>query len=277
MEKQPTVSPIFIGVVGIFLVIICVGIWYVTSKKDSGSPAPASGGSPAPAPAATDPRQAVWTSGKVIQSAPLEIGIPGNAPIAFTTKPSPYTPGQSAVFTMSFDLYVTGTAPSWRSIFAHSIVNNDGGARAPSVYLTGTDAAPANRVHYNFLKPDASGALVQGASVGSVVVPSNQWYNVTITCDGSTAHVYMNGTLDSAADFTGTFKWPTSDDPWNWCNSDFSQGGSVKVANTYFWNSALTTAQIAQLKVPSAPTPGVATTSYYMPEPYTSAKEVAGY
>jgi hypothetical protein len=178
---------------------------------------------------------------------------------------------------MSFDLYVTGTAPSWRNVFAHNAVNNDGGARAPSVYLTGTDASPANRVHYNFLKPNGSGGLVQGASVGSVVVPQNQWYNVTITCDGSTAHVYMNGTLDSAADFTGTFTWPTTDDPWNWCNSDFSQGGSLKVANTYFWPSALTAAQISQLAVPGAPTPGVATTSYYAPEPFGSDETYSGY
>jgi len=178
---------------------------------------------------------------------------------------------------MSFDLYVTGTAPSWRNIFAHNAVNNDGGARAPSVYLTGTDAAPANRVHYNFLKPNGSGGLIQGASVGSVVVPQNQWYNVTITCDGSTAHVYMNGTLDSTADFTGPFTWPTTDDPWNWCNSDFSQGGSLKVANTYFWPTVLTTDQISKLKVPTAPSPSVATTSYYLPEPYDDAKETAGY
>jgi len=52
---------------------------------------------------------------------------------------------------------------------------------------------------------------------------------------------------------------------------------TVNVGNVYWWNSALTAAQIAQLKVPSAPTPGVATTSYYMPEPFTAAKTFAGY
>jgi len=268
-------NPLVIGGIAFVVVVVVAVIVYFATQGGGGSPGPA--GAPGPS-GPTDPRQAVWSSGQSIQAAPLEIGIPGNAPIAFTTKPAPYTPGQPANFTMSFDLYVTGTAPSWRNIFAHNVVNNDGGARAPSVYLTGTAAAaPANRVHYNFLKPNGSGGLVQGASVGSVVVPQNQWYNITITCDGSTAHVYMNGTLDSTADFTGTFTWPTTDDPWNWCNSDFSQGGSLKVANTYFWSSALTASQISQLAVPSAPTPGVATTSYYTPEPYEVGKDVAGY
>jgi hypothetical protein len=53
--------------------------------------------------------------------------------------------------------------------------------------------------------------------------------------------------------------------------------GAITVANVYWWNTALTTDQIAKLKIPSSPTPGVATTSYYMPEPYTAEKDFAGY
>ena len=203
---------------------------------------------------ATDPRTTTYGgvfSGQAIQTAQLEVGygVMSGAPgVQFTTKPT-YTPGASAVFSITFDIFVTSAAPSWRNIFAHNAQNNDAGNRAPSFYLTGNDAAPSNRPHFNF-NPSGTGS----ASVGSVIFPNNQWYNITLTSDGSNAKVYMNGTEDTAARFTGTFTWPNPDnDQWYWCNALTNVGGSILVKNFYFYNNiTLTASQIALLAYPIA-------------------------
>ena len=171
-----------------------------------------------------------YFSGMRIQGPPLEIGIPGTAPIPFATIPAPYTPGQAAVFQISFDLYVTQTSGSWRNIFEHGAYNYASGNRAPSVFLTGSDGAPANRIYFCLNQYSAG-----GASITSVAIPMNTWYNIVITSDGSNARVYMNGVRDAAADFQGTFTWPAVDDPWNFCNSYFNPAGSLKIRNMYYW------------------------------------------
>ena len=183
-------------------------------------------------------------SGQAIQTAQLEVGygVMSGAPgVQFTTKPT-YTPGASAVFSITFDIFVTSAAaPTWRNIFAHNAQNNNAGNRAPSFYLTGTDTAPSNRAHFNF-NPGGGG----GASVSNMIIPQNQWYNITLTSDGSNAKVYMNGTEDTTARFSGTFTWPNPDDQWYWCNALTTAGGSILVRNFYFYNNiTLSAAQIA--------------------------------
>ena len=215
--------------------------------------------SPAPsafAAGATDPRLPAYGngfSGQAIQTAQLEVGagvMVGAPGVQFTTKPT-YTPGASAVFSITFDIFVTSAAPSWRNIFAHNAQNNDAGNRAPSFYLTGNDAAPSNRGHFNF-NPSGGG----GATVGNMIVPHNQWYNITLTADGSNAKLYMNGTEDTAARFTGTLTWPNPDnDQWYWCNALNNLGGSILVKNYYFYNNiTLSAAQAALLAYPIAST-----------------------
>ncbi len=181
----------------------------------------------------------------VVQGPPLELGIPGTAPIPFMTKPGPYTPGQPAIFHISFSIYVTGTSTGYRNIFAHNPYNNDWGApgteyRSPSVYLTGDVEACCNRIHFNF---GNNGGTRYGNSYSwtSAAVPLNTWYNVVISCDGTTAQVYMNGTHDWAADFRGRFFWPSTDYPWNFCNSQHNPAGSLKIANVTFSANAMAT------------------------------------
>jgi hypothetical protein len=177
------------------------------------------------------------------------------------------------------DINIAESGPSWRNVFnngSHDCCDTT--SRHPAVFITGTDAAPPNRIH-----------IVHGANgsentsmVSKFAATLGSWFNVTWVVNGSTLSTYFNGVADETA--SGTFNWGTAAAQWRW-NQYFSEypnrtqntKGSVKVANAYFWPSALTAAQIAQLKIPAAPTPGVATTSYYMPEPFTAAKTFAGY
>ena len=240
------------------------------------SPGPAPAPGPAPGPAATDPRQAVWASGQSIQSAPLEIST---STIPFATAPTGITSNAAPSYTMSMDINIAQTGPSWRNVFnngSHDCC--DINARHPAMFITGSDTAPPNRIH-----------IVQNAVedvnkniVSNFAATLGTWFNVTWVVNNGTLSTYFNGVADATA--TGTFNWGAKNMQWRW--NEYIQEyttrtqntqGSVQVANVYFWPSALTAAQIANLKLPSAPTPGVSTTSYYMPEPYDDAKEVSGY
>jgi hypothetical protein len=96
--------------------------------------------------------------------------------------------------------------------------------------------------------------------------------------------MYINGNttpiVTASAPAGHKMIWQPEPDPataWKWDCNNVSAAGQMKIANFYWWNTALTTAQIASLKVPTSPTPGVATTSYYMPEPFDDSKDVASY
>lgn len=241
------------------------------------SPMPSPAPGPAPAPA-TDPRQVVWSSGQSIQSAPLDIST---QTIPFTNAPSGINTSQPPSYTMSMDINIAQTGPSWRNIFnngAHDCC--DATSRRPAMFITGTDAAPANRIH-----------IVHGANednnrniVSNFTATLGQWFNVTWVVNNGTMSTYFNGVPDATA--TGTFNWGSPvQNQWRWneyiqeytTRAENTQG-SVQVANVYWWNTALTSTQISQLTVPSTPTSGVATTSYYMPEPFTRNNDMfAGY
>ena len=284
MEQAPSSGSggkIFLGIV-VLLLIVAVCLYFVNALCDIAGPwagmscpapavapvatdASAPGPAPAPAPAATDARMSVWTSGQSIQSAPLEIST---ATIPFATAPT-YTPSSPPSYTMSMDINIAQAGPSWRNVFnngSHDCC--DGNSRHPALFITGNDAAPPNRIH-----------IVHGANedanrniVSKFAATLGQWFNVTWVVNGSTLSTYFNGVADATA--SGTFNWGTAAPQWRW-NQYISEyttraentSGSIQVANAYFWPSALTPDQIAKLTIPSAPTPGVATTSYYLPEP----------
>jgi len=221
--------------------------------------------SPAPsafAAGATDPRLSTYGngfSGSLIQSGALEVGYGTAASqnIAFATNPT-FTPGATAIYTFSFDLYISSDAPSWRNLMNHGPSGNANSLRTPAMFITGNDYGTAGLLHYNHWT--VTGGSI--SAVGSVVVPKNQWYNITATCDGTTCRVYMNGAIDNTHTFTSTgFKWPAGADSgtaqnWFWNSAPYGNaGGSVQVKNCYFWNgTCLTATQASYLAYPIAST-----------------------
>jgi hypothetical protein len=218
----------------------------------------------------------VWSSGQTIQSSPLEIStstIPfANAPTGFSTTAAPS-------YTMSMDINIAQTGPSWRNVFnngSHDCC--DVNARHPAMFITGSDFGVPNKIHIVHNATED----VNRNIVSNFAATLGKWFNVTFVVNNGTMSTYFNGVADATA--SGTFNWGAQNMQWRW--NEYIQEyttrtqntqGSVQVANVYFWPSALTPAQIAQLVIPSTPTPGVATTSYYMPEPYEVGKDVAGY
>jgi len=113
-------------------------------------------------------------------------------------------------------------------------------------------------------------------------VPDGVWTNITITGSGSTMNMYINGNTTPIATSTAAspLAWQVEATPasaWKWECGAVSAAGQIQFANFYWWNSVLSTSQIAQLAVPSTPTPGVSTTSYYAPEPFGSDETYSGY
>ena len=270
-------SPVILGAVALVCCLVLAAAIYF-STQSSGSPSGSSpsgsspsgspSGSPAPAPAATDPRQAVWSSGQSIQSAPLEIST---TTTNFATAPTGITTTSAPSYTMSMDINIAQTGPSWRNVFnngSHDCC--DANARHPAMFITGSDASPPNRIH---IVHNASEDVNRNI-VSNFAATLGQWFNVTFVVNGGVMSTYFNGVADATV--SGTFNWGSQNMQWRW--NEYIQEyttrtqntqGSVQVANVYFWNSALTASQIAQLKIPSAPTPGVSTTSYFVPEPYS--------
>jgi hypothetical protein len=235
----------------------------------AGAPVPA--GAPSPV-AAGDPRAAIWSTGRSILNAPLEIGDrPTPVPFSVGDLPS------SVVYTFSFDLRYESTGASWREIFGSNTVYPTGpigSYRRPLFSLTGSQAdnngankliimhAPAN-VH---LADSSFGAGIYSTQT----YPPGVWYNIVFTVDNTnTIKLYVNGYLDSTYTYTSALAWDPT--PWSWRPTNWGSPAtqkSIQVANAYFWPSVLTASQISQLAIPSAPSPGVASTSYYMPEPF---------
>jgi hypothetical protein len=218
---------------------------------------------PAPAPTPTDPRQVVWSTGQKIQSDPLVLA----ATKEFTTKPTGYSTQSTPKYTISFDVYVSETQKDYNAIFTHGALDSwDGAKPKPNARL------PFVEFYKNSTRLQVEHAEKQGNTIkrhhasSATGLPTNQWVNIVIRVENGAATVYRNGVSDFT--FSGPFYWPdAANDKWYWAPSG-PLTGTVKVANFYFWTSALATTQIGALKVPAAPTPGVATTSYYEVEPY---------
>ena len=235
-----------------------VGVGCEEPSQDDSSPAQA----PAPAP---DPRSSVWSTGEKIQGAPLEIGTT-SAPIIFTQRPTLPT---TVVYTFSLDLWFESTGSSWRTIFSSGIPPAPT-VRYPALFLTGSaaDNGGANKIMFYH---DTG----NGTWPGTTALTPGRWYNLVCTmASDNTLTAYINGVNAGSYTYTSARAW--SPDPFYWKPEnagDPSTQKSIKVANVYFWPSVLTSAQISNLAVPYIPTPGIATTSYYMPEPYTMGTE----
>lgn len=147
---------------------------------------------------------------------------------------------------MSFDCYIESIAPTWRNIFNNGTHDCcDPNSRVPAVFISGNDAAPANRIH-----------IVHGAKedfnlhmTSNFNAPLKQWFNITFTVDNKKMSTYFNGVVDNGV--TGTFNWGTvPPNNWKWnqyidqYKNPLHTVGSVKVKNVVFWNKSLTDSQL---------------------------------
>jgi Concanavalin A-like lectin/glucanases superfamily len=166
------------------------------------------------------------------------------------------------VYTCSMDINIAQTGPTWRNVFLGSDPDWPPGStgRRPAMYITGNDAAPANRIH-----------IVHGANedqnkniVTTFVAPTGTYFNVTWVVDGGRLITYINGVRDASGLTTGTFTWGNFAWKWNAYLAGGGSGnasGSVKVKNVRWWNRVLTAAEIQALTPAS-------TTSTYATEPW---------
>ena len=269
MPMSTAVMGIFALCVCLVCVVIAVAIYYSTQSEDTSSPS----ASPSPSPAARDPRATVWTTGQLLQSAPLEIGT-----AVVPLSPQPTLPA-TATYSISMDLNIAATHTTWRCILESvdgvDWINNmpKPNARRPLIGITGNDALPADQIFLNHT--DASsvfqgdGLWANNARRQGADYTLGKWFNWTATVDSSskTAKIYVDGILKGSFAAAQPFAWPNPVTTWTWNNSTYSKTSSIKVANAYFFPSVLTDAQVASLKVPTSPTAGVDTTSYYTSEP----------
>ena len=243
-------SPVIIAVVA-FVCCIClaVGIYFATKKEDSPapSPIPASGSS---GPAALTPKQTLLASGQAIQVAEQTISVA--TPPTITTQPTGITATGS--FTLSIDINMT-TLPNGALL---RVIGQGVHPGQPGLWLF--PAGAGGNVWLRFHVGNSAIDLVTDKTPPTY----NTYYNITAVYDAPTrtATLYYNGVSKSsstAIDPTG-FAPPTPA-MFGW-NQQNLTAPTVKVKNTYWFNKALTAAEVSTLTGTSS-----GTTSTYMPEP----------
>lgn len=209
------------------------------------------------------PKDTLLASGQAIQVPEVEIST---APPAFT---APTGLSSNVSYSMTMDVNIAQAGPSWRNIMNNGDPDWPPGtvSRRPAVFITGNDAAPPNRIH-----------IVHGSTedqnkniVTSFAATPGTYFNLAWVVDGGKLTTYINGTKDAAGTVNGTFTWGTNAWKWNAYLTQYptrkeNTAGSVKVKNAYWFNKALSDADIATLT--GAPAPAT-TTSKYTPEPFS--------
>ena len=187
----------------------------------------------------TDPRSTVWSTGQMIQSAPVVISVA--TPPAPTNQPSGLIAGGSvSSYTLSLDLYYSGKQWSdWFGILEMGAY--------PAVWLTPKTTEGVGA--FGVQTVPRSGYLDTN-NVRNV--PVNTWFNLVAVYNvaAGTCSLYYNGTNVASSTPFGAI-WP-SPLPRMVFNSRGHTETTVKVANIYWWNSALSDAQAAQLVIPAA-------------------------
>ena len=187
----------------------------------------------------TDPRSTVWSTGQMIQSAPVVISVP--KPPAPTNQPSGLIAGGSvSSYTISLDLYYSGKQWSdWFGILEMGAY--------PAVWLTPRTAEGVGA--FGVQTVPGSGYLDTN-NVRNV--PVNTWFNLVAVYNAATGtcSLYYNGTNVASSTPLGAI-WP-SPLPRMVFNSRGHTETTVAVTNIYWWNSALSDAQAAQLVIPAA-------------------------
>lgn len=213
----------------------------------------------------SDALKSLWSTGQKIQDTELEVGT---ATVPMATAPFGYSLTAPPVYSMTMDIMISQTGDRWRNIMEHGpSTGNDfpPGAtfRRPSVFVTGSDSAPANRImvtHANAAGENTNVTTTNQAPLGKYFTLTWVVYNGTLT-------VYWNGVADPSGPISSQFNWPSTDQPWSWNQGNYigNIAGSIKVKNVYYWNRSLASSDIAVIASQYAAAPGV---SHYDIEPY---------
>jgi hypothetical protein len=233
-----------------------------------------------------DPRQTMWDTGFKSLDAPFWVGH--NSPViqkpVFVNNSTPVT------YTMSLDLWIQGTGTTYRNVLVSNPQSSGINLRKPLLFLMGTaEGTSVNKLGFMHT-PGARATIdyqnmVYDGVYSTTALTPGRWYNIIITVDSSVPltpvlKMYVNGTLESTATWQpawtpGPLTW-FQDDNWTLRPDGPGYAGNptdpaqseMAVANFAMWNRVLSQSEISQLSVPSTVTPGMASTSYYMPEPF---------
>lgn len=266
-------------IIGLVLCVVLVAAYYFYSKSgssDSGAsaggavastppppPPPVMAAAPAVAVVSTASLSGLYGSGQKIQDGDLEIGY---ASVPFASAPFGYVLTAPPAYSMTMDIMVAQTGDRWRNIMEHGpATGNDFPPgrtfRRPSVFITGNDTAPANRLMITHANSSGENTNV----TTSMPVPLGKYFTLSWVVYNGTLTVYVNGVADPGGAVNAAFNWPQVDTPWTWNQGNYSGNiaGSIKVKNVYWFNRAIASSELGQISSVYG-----TTTSHYEPEPY---------
>ena len=266
-------------IIALVVGVILMAAYYFYSKSGSSDSGASSAGAvastpppPPPPPVMSAPSASVvrtaslsglYSSGQKIQDGELEVGY---ASVPFASAPFGYVLTAPPTYSMTMDIMVAQTGDRWRNIMEHGpATGNDFPPgptfRRPSVFITGNDTAPANRL----MITHANSAGENTNVTTSMPVPLGKYFTLSWVVYNGTLTVYINGVADPGGAVNAAFNWPQVDTPWTWNQGNYigNIAGSIKVKNVYWFNRAIASSEMAQISAVYG-----TTTSYYEPDPY---------
>jgi hypothetical protein len=179
----------------------------------------------------------------------------------------------TAVYTISMDLKFKNRATKIANIVKYGSDHNGVSPNSnldvaqPFIYVAGTtDGWTNGQTYVGYEHWSISGTTSVQTGAPPVSYPTDTYFNITMTCDGSKLKIYLNG-KQVGSDAPGNFKFNTTTSPWTLgekTNTTPTEGYHY-IKNLYFWNKVLSSSDITTLSAPySTSSP---TTSTYEPEP----------
>ena len=218
-----------------------VGMNCASVYESSGSPSTGS-----PGPEALTPKQILLNSGQVIVGE-TEVDCGGAGPKPFTTKPTGVPTSGKVEYTVSFDILVSSQGAAIPAgVWGHPDTLQD---RSPAFFLYPSNS---NKFHYVH-KPQSAGY----STLSTKTYTPGTYANFTVVANGSSLKTWVDGVADAVVTGGEPMQWSTSTE-WIWNGSSNIPIGAVKVKNFYWFNKALTDAEVSTL---------TGTTSTYMPQP----------
>ena len=274
--QKGSMMPIIIGLV---VLLVLAGAYYYYSSSQAAAAAQAASVPPPPPPppppmvaaapaAATGNLATLYSTGQKIQDTEIEIGT---SSVPFASAPFGYDLTAPPNYTMTVDIMVAQTGDRWRNILEHGpSTGNDfpPGAtfRRPSVFITGSDTAPPNRLMVTHANSSGENTNITTTSTA----PLGKYFTLTWVVTNGTMTVYFNGQPDPAGPVSANFNWPQTDTPWTWNQGNYLNNiaGSIKIKNAYYWPRAIASSDMAQIAAQYS-----SSTSHYTLEPMPFTKD----
>jgi len=230
------------------------------------SPAPG----PAPkSPATLTPLQTLLASGQAIQVAELTITSSPKPVIAAASQPTGITATGS--FTLSLDINMTALPGGTNPV---RVIGQGTHPGSPALWLFPAGSGGGGWFKFHNGGPDDPETNSITLVSGTTPPVYNTYYNITAVYDApsTTTTLYYNGVSKVSLRTIVPAKYtPPTPTAFGWTDQNVT-APTIKVKNTYWFNKALTAAEVATLSgTSSGPSSG------YMPEPYTVEKDFAGY